>query len=223
MVDGGVAGLHPADLAPLMHLQRQAKALRSEPQPHPPRRTGLGESREDRGDRRAHGFIGVEADFAVGFAPDKADRQTAPKLTTRRLVADAAVEPGAQDVELRLAHCAFQPEQEPVVEQRRVIDPVRIADQGVGEAAQVDEPIPVGIVAGQSGHLQAQDQTDVSKGDLGGQPGKARSRDCAGAGQTEVLVDDDNPIGRPAKLTGLMRQGVLSIGRLAVVLDLGGA
>src|SRR5580693_8161583 len=41
--------------------------------------------------------------------------------------------------------------------------------------------------------------------------------------QTEVLVDDDNPIGRPPKLTGLMRQGVLSIGRLAVVLNLGGA
>ena len=40
----------------------------------------------------------------------------APKLATRRLVADAAVEPGAQDVELRLAHGAFQPEQEPVVE-----------------------------------------------------------------------------------------------------------
>ncbi len=50
VVDGGVAGLHPADLAPLMHPQRQAKALGSEPQPHTPRRTGLGESREDRGD-----------------------------------------------------------------------------------------------------------------------------------------------------------------------------
>src|SRR5208282_3274168 len=73
-----------------------------------------------------------------------------------------------------------------------------------------------------SGHLLAQHQTDVSKGDLGGQPGKARSRDCARTRQTEVLVDDDNPIGRPPKLTGLMRQGVLSIGRLAVVLNLGG-
>ena len=116
---------------------------------------------------------GVEANFAVGLAPDKTDREAAPKLATRRLVADAAVEPGPQDVELRLAHCALQPEQEPVVEQRRVIDPVRIADQRLGQAAQVDEPIPVGIVAGQSGHPQAQHQTDVSEGDLGGQPRKA--------------------------------------------------
>ena len=63
---------------------------------------------------------------------------------------------------------------------------------------RVYEPIPVGIVAGQSGHLQAQHQTDVSKeGDLGGQP-PAESADRATApelGQTEVLVDDDNPIG----------------------------
>ncbi len=165
----------------------------------------------------------MEADFAIGLAPDKADRQAAPKLAARRLVANAAVEPGAQDIELRLAHGALQPEQEPVVEQPRMVDTIRIADQRVGQAAQVDEPIPVGIVAGQSGYLQAQHQTDMSKGDLGGQPREARSRDCAGSGQTEVFVDDDNPIGGPAKLTGLMRQGVLSVGRLAVVLDLGAA
>src|ERR1700685_3838821 len=96
----------------------------------------------------------MEADFAIGLAPDKADRQTAPKLTARRLVANAAVEPGAQDIELRLAHRALQPVQEPVVEQPRMVDTIRIADQRVGQAAQVDEQIPVCIVAGQSGSLQ---------------------------------------------------------------------
>ena len=63
----------------------------------------------------------------------------------------------------------------------------------------------------------------MSESDLGGQPREAGSRHCAGPGQTEVLVDDDNPIGGPSKLAGLMHQGVLSIGRLAVVLDLGRA
>ena len=168
LVDGGVAGLHPADLPALMHPQRQAKAVESEPQPHTPRRTGLGESREDRGDRCAHAFIGVEADFAIGLAPDEADRQATPKLPPCRLIADAAVEPGAQDVEFRLAHRALQPEEEPVVKKRWVIEPVRVADQRVGQAAQVDEPIPVGVISGQSGHLQTQHETDVPKSDLGG-------------------------------------------------------
>ncbi len=54
--------------------------MKSEPQPDTPRRTGLGESREDRGDRCAHAFIGVEADFAIGLALDEADRQATPKL-----------------------------------------------------------------------------------------------------------------------------------------------
>ena len=49
----------------------------------------------------AHAFIGVEADFAIGLAPDEADRQATPKLPAMPPCADATVEPGAQDVEFR--------------------------------------------------------------------------------------------------------------------------
>jgi hypothetical protein len=57
-----------------------------------------------------------------------------------------------------------------------VIDPVRVADQRIGQTAQIDEAIPVSIVAGQARHLKAQNQTHVSKSDLGGQPGETGSR-----------------------------------------------
>ncbi len=50
-------------------------------------------------------------------------------------------------MQLGLAHGAFETKQETVVEQGRVIDAVGIADQRVGDAAQIDETMPVGIVA----------------------------------------------------------------------------
>ena len=45
------------------------------------------------------------------------------------------IEAGPQGVQLGLAHRSLQAEHEPVVEGSRVVEPVRIADQGVGERA----------------------------------------------------------------------------------------
>ena len=47
----------------------------------------------------------------------------------------------------------FQPEHQPVVEVGRVIEPVPIGDQRVGHGAQIEELVPVGVVAGEAGDL----------------------------------------------------------------------
>ena len=52
----------------------------------------------------------------------------------------------------------------------------------------------------------------MGEGDFGGQPGEARSRDKAGAGEPEVLIDDDDAIGGPAEFTGFGGKRILSIG-----------
>jgi hypothetical protein len=57
----------------------------------------------------------VEADLAVGLAPDQADRQAAAQLAAGGLVLDAAFQPGAQHVELGFGHYAFHAQDEPVV------------------------------------------------------------------------------------------------------------
>src|SRR5271157_3349068 len=106
VVDGGVAGFHPADLAALMH-PREAQALGTEPQPYPPGRTGLGETCEDSGDRGANRFVRMKADLAFSLAPNETDRQAAAKFTAGRLVANASVQPGAQEVEFSLTHGAL--------------------------------------------------------------------------------------------------------------------
>ena len=53
--------------------------------------------------------------------------------------------------------------------------------------------------------------------------GEACSRNRAGTREPEILIDDDDAIVGPAKFTGFGGKRILPIGRLAIVLDLGGA
>lgn len=71
--------------------------------------------------------------------------------------------------------------------------------------------------------LESEHKADVGERDCGGEAGEARSRDKTGAGKPEVLVDDDDAVVGPAKLAGFGGKRILPIGRLAFVLDLGGA
>src|SRR5680860_699534 len=136
-VDRVVGRLHPGDVRwpAAAHvtggLQRPAQPLVAQPQPHAAHRAALGEAFEDRGDHTRDGLVGMHKDLAVGLAPHQPDRQAAAQLTAGGLVADAAVETGAQHVQFRLAHDALHPQQEAVVEQPRVVDAVTVADQRV--------------------------------------------------------------------------------------------
>ena len=65
-------------------------------------------------------------------------------------------------------HSALEPEHQSIVEQARMINPVGIADEGVGDATQVEQAIPVGIVARQARDLQSQYDADLPESDLGG-------------------------------------------------------
>ena len=49
-------------------------------------------------------------------------------------------------MQLGLTHRPLQPEQQTVVEQRRMIDAVGIPDQRVGKAGKIDEAMPVGVL-----------------------------------------------------------------------------
>src|ERR1700720_3898547 len=118
-------------------------------------------------------------------------------------------------MQLSLAHGALEAEQQSVVEHRGMIDAVGIADESVSEAAEIEQAIPVGVVAGEAG-----DDADMAEGDFGGEPGEAIALDDAGSGKPEVLVDNDDLLRRPAKLNCLGGQGVLALCRFSIVLDL---
>src|SRR5262249_31434027 len=157
------------------------------------------------------GFVGVEADLTVLIAPDEADREATPELAASCLIANAAVEARAQHMQLGLAHRAFETEQQAVVEERRMIDAVGIADQCVGETRQIDEPVPIGVIAGEPRDLEAEHETDTCERHFRCEPGKARSRNRAGTGKAEILIDDNDSILRPAELTGLVDERILPV------------
>jgi hypothetical protein len=158
-------------------LQWQLQALLAQVQPDGPDRSAGGELPEDHGDDAADGLVGMLEDLALPVAPDQAGGQPAAQLAAGCLVPDPAVEPGPQDVQLGLGHGALHAEQQPVVEHGRMIDAVGVGDQRVGHPGQVQEPVPVAVVAGQPGAFQRQHDPDLPEPDPGGhlgEPGPAR-------------------------------------------------
>ena len=126
-------------------------------------------------------------------------------------------------MQLGLAHRSFEAEQQTVVEQRRMIDAVGVPDQRVGETGEIDEAVPIGVVAGEPRHLETEHEPDAGECDLSGEARKSGACDRAGAGKAEVLVDDENAILGPAEFARFAGKCILPLRQFAIVLDLRGA
>src|SRR5215813_15249071 len=101
--------------------------------------------------------------------------------------------------------------------------PVSIADQSVGQAAKIQQPIPISIIACESRHLESENDTDFAERDLGSQPNKASAFGDTSAGKAEVFINQDHLLLGPTKLIGSFGQRVLTCGRLAMLLHLRGS
>jgi hypothetical protein len=90
----------------------------------------------------------------------------------------------------------FIPEQEPVVEVSRVIEAVFVADQRAGHAAELEELMPVGGVAGKPGALQTEHDPGPAEGYLGDQLLEPFHADgwAAGLGHHPILPDPPPPV-----------------------------
>ena len=102
-------------------------------------------------------------------------------------------------MQLGLGHRALEPEQQPVVEVGRVIEPVLVADQRARERADLEQPVPVGVVAGQPGDLEAEHDPGAAHADVGDEPLEPFAVGGRGAGLALVGVDDDDVLDRPAQ------------------------
>ena len=122
-----------------------------QPQPHLPHRTHLGEALEDGAEHAGDAVIVVHAHPAIAIAPHETDRQSAAEFSALGLVANATGEAGSQHVQLSLRHGSLEAEHQAIVEQPGVIDAVAVSDERVGDAAEIEKPVPVGVVARESG------------------------------------------------------------------------
>ena len=220
-VDRGVGRAAPTDLARRADLRGEGEVLAAQPEPDPTDRAELGEPFEHEANHTGHGFVGMKADLAIGIAPNQAHRQSAAQLAACRLVADPTLEAGAQDVQLGFGHGAFEPQHQAIVECAWVIDAIGIADQGIGHATEIEQAIPVGVVAGQAGDLEAEHDADPAQGHLGGHAGEAIAMTGAGAGEAEIVVDHGDLLACPTQPARLLDQSVLPVGRFPMAFDLG--
>ena len=68
-------------------------------------------------------------------------------------------------MQLCFAHRAFQAEQQAVVEVARIVEPVLVEDEGLGQGADLEQAMPLRGVAGQPRHLQAKHDAHLAHAD----------------------------------------------------------
>jgi hypothetical protein len=119
-------------------------------------------------------------------------------------------------------HGALQPEDQAIVEKRRVIQTIAVADQSVGQAAEIEQAIPISIIACETRDFESQDDADSPEGNFGSQANEAGPFGDTRTGKTEVFINEDHLLFGPTELLGSLGQRVLTRGRLPVLLHLGG-
>jgi len=123
-------------------------------------------------------------------------------------------------VQLGLAEGALQPEQEPVVVVGWIIEAVLVGEQGPEDGADFQELMPVLVGARQAAHLQTEEDAHLVECDGGEQALEARARHGGLAALALVKVDDLDLAARPTQGHGLLDEGVLPRGGLAVLENL---
>ena len=114
----------------------------------------------------AHGGVGVEHDPSAGVV-DQPDWQRGDQLAAAGLGQHPATQPGLDEVQLGLAHLAFHPQQQPVVELAGIVEAVFVADQRARHGAQLEQLVPVCGVAGQARAFQPEYDPGPTQRDLG--------------------------------------------------------
>ena len=56
-----------------------------------------------------------------------------------------------------------------------MVDPISVADQGVGYAAKIQQAVPISVVARQARHFQAEHNADVTQCDFSRHTRKSRA------------------------------------------------
>src|SRR5215469_9484545 len=153
----------------------------------------------------------------------EADLQAATQFAAGRFAANSSLESRAQDVKFCLRHDAFQAENQAIVEKRRMIDAVAVSHQSIGHAAQIEQAIPVGIVACQAGDFQSEHDSRAAHSHLRGQVCEAGALDPPRTRPAQIFIDDDHLFFGPAQLADFFHQIILASGGLAVVFNLRGA
>src|SRR6516162_970482 len=134
---------------------------------------------------------------------------------------DSAIESFAKGVKFSLRHCAFQSENQAIVEKSGMIQAIIISEQGIGNGTHIEKAIPIRITPCQAGDLQPKKNSHSSHSNFHIQVIKSGTFDERFARNTEVFIDGAHLIPVPAERNRFLDECVLPRGRLRMVLHLG--
>jgi hypothetical protein len=155
--------------------------------------------------------VGIEHDVAGGVI-DQPDGQAHGELPAPGLGQDPALQPRADEVQLGLADRAFEAEQQPVVDRAGVIEAVLVADQRARQRAQLEQPVPIGVVARQPRALEAEHDPRLLQRHVSDEPLEPLAIGGRRAGLALINVDHHDPLGGPAERDRPAAQVVLAAG-----------
>ena len=160
-----VQQLSPDEFAlvrPASQSAREQEFLRMELLDH--RQTGPGplKSLEEQAHRGLHLGVGIQDD-AILRVMNKADRDHLLELAAAGTAQDTAAKSCLEHMQFRFAHGALQAQQQAIVEVRRIVQPVLIEDERVGQRAQLKQPMPVGGVARQPRYFKTEHDPDATR------------------------------------------------------------
>jgi len=94
---------------------------------------------------------------------------------------------------------------------------VLVQDEGPGQGADLEQAVPVGVVAGEAGHLQAEDDPRPAHPHLGHQALEPLPVGGGGPGVALVGVDHHHLLLGPSQSDGPLAEGVLALGGFGVL------
>ena len=113
-----------------------------------------------------HATVGIQHDVPRRVI-HQSDWEPHPQLPTAGLGELTAAQPGADEVQLSFAHRAFEAEQQAVVELGGVIEAVLVADQRAAQPADLQQAVPVGVVAREPRDLETEHDPGAADTNLG--------------------------------------------------------
>lgn len=195
---------------------RQEQAVAAQIAHHRPGTSQLTEFGEDQHHPGLHLLVGIEGDRA-GAVLGQSGGNGKTQISSCRLLALALMQAQLDLMQFGLAHDARQAEKQTVVIGARIVEPFAVGDQNPEQRAQVEELVPVPIVARQPRRVETDHQAGVAEADLGDQPAEALALDAARTGLAEIVVDDMHALGRPAERDGAIDEAILQLGALLVM------
>lgn len=174
---------------------------------------------EDQTDGILHLNVRIAADGSI-IPVDQTDRRAHLELAAPCLVELATTHSRFEDVQLCLAHRAFEAEQKTIIEAGRIVDAVLVKDESCGQGAQLDEAVPVSRVAREARDLQAHDNAGLAEPHLAHELLEAVARCRTRSRLAEIAIDDMNALDRPARGDGPIAQRILALRALTVLGDL---